>query len=96
MNENKWSFDDPQDTAVFTVRLIWEKRKPILFVYHDEEDGAWQFHTNREPKEEEASIISLSEIVALDLSISELADLPSGWFAWRSSVSKPWNRQLMK
>lgn len=69
MDDMNWPFDDPKNVAVFTVRSIWEHGKPILFVYHDEEDGAWQFHTDKELKEEEASIIALSEIVDIDSSI---------------------------
>lgn len=95
MNDENWPFDDSQNVAVFTVRSIWEKGKPILYVYHDEEDGAWQFHTEKEPKGEESSIISLSEIVKIDESIKELSNLPYGWCAWRGSKNDQWQRQKM-
>ncbi len=96
MNNPAWPFEDAPNVAVFTVRPIWEQNKPILYVYHDEEDGAWQFHTDREPKEEESSTITLSEIVKIDNTIKKLADLPCGWCAWRKSISNPWQRQKMK
>lgn len=55
MNVNNWPFTDPQNLAVFTVRSIWESGKPILYVYHDGGDGAWQFHTDREPNADDSS-----------------------------------------
>ncbi len=93
MNDNNWPFDDPLNVAVFTVRSILKQGKPILYVSHDEDDGAWQFHTGREPKEEESSIVALKSIVKIDESIKELADLPYGWCAWRESVNDPWKRE---
>lgn len=95
MNDENWSFNDPQNVAVFTVRSICEHGKPVLYVYHDEDDGVWQFHTDREPKEEDSSIISLGEIVKIDESVKELSDLPYGWCAWRASKRDPWQRQKM-
>ena len=37
------SFVDDLNTAVFTTKFILESQSPIMYVYHDEEDGAWQF-----------------------------------------------------
>ncbi|MCK5708515.1 MAG: hypothetical protein KAI43_12775 [Candidatus Aureabacteria bacterium] len=69
-----------------------EGKKTILYVSHDIEDGAWQFLTGEIPKEEEARILLLEEIVELDPSVSELADLPMGWFAERQNKNEPWSR----
>ncbi|MFH1434174.1 MAG: hypothetical protein ABIJ56_00520 [Pseudomonadota bacterium] len=91
-----WPFADPKNVAVFTVGSVWEKGRPILYVYHDEDDGARQFHADREPDIEEASILALDEIVKLDPSIAELTDLPLGWCACRESQESPWVRQKMK
>jgi hypothetical protein len=80
-----WPFDDPQNVAVFTTKQIIEKQKPILFVSHDEEDGAWQFHDGDLTSSEDARIVSLLQIVTIDPSIMDLADLPYGWEASRNS-----------
>jgi len=38
-------------------------------------------------------MICLHHIVDRDPTIKELADLPTGWCAWRDNVGDPWNRQ---
>lgn len=88
-----WPFAERRNTAVFTGKPVWQDGRPILFVSHDAEDGAWQFHADEEPVESEASIISLEEILALDATLAALADLPAGWRAWRSSKDDPWHRE---
>jgi hypothetical protein len=95
MRDTDWPFADPKNVAVYTVKSIWKLGKPILYVYHDEDDGAWQFHTDRVPNEEDSSVISLKRIVELDESIKELSDLPIGWCAWRASKKHPWQRKKM-
>lgn len=37
-------------------------------------------------------LVALRSIVRLDQSVTELADLPLGWHAWRASKSAPWQR----
>jgi hypothetical protein len=38
-------------------------------------------------------VVGLGSIVELDPSVCELADLPLGWRAWRSSKTEPWRRE---
>jgi hypothetical protein len=88
-----WPFADPRNVAVITVADILDARRPILSVWHDEEDGMWQFLTDDDaPDEAQARVVALDEIVALDPSVAELADLPLGWCAWRHAVGHPWKR----
>jgi hypothetical protein len=89
-----WPFSDPRKVAVFTTKSILERRVPILMVTHDEEDGAWQFLDGSTPMMEDGRIMGLEEIVSRDNSILELANLPEGWMAIRSSPSSPW--KIMK
>jgi hypothetical protein len=89
----KWPFTDTRNTAVFTTRGIIEEGKPILFVTHDQNNGAWEFHTRETVQVSEAKIVALDEIIVRDPSIVELADLPLGWSAIRNSVISPWKRQ---
>jgi hypothetical protein len=90
---NDWPFSDPPNTAVLSTREVMNGEKPILFVFRDSDDGAWQFHCHGEPKIESAVVIGLREIVSLDPTVLSLADLPVGWKASRSRVTAPWNRQ---
>ena len=90
----EWKFSDPPNVAVFVDRSIFKRDDWIAYVSHDDEDGSWQFH-NSEPgpaEESDIMIVSLQNVVQRDESIMELADLPEGWHAWRSSKSSPWQR----
>jgi hypothetical protein len=89
-----WNFSAPPNLAVIVNRKIIWGGDWIAHVFHDADDGGWQFHNN-EPgplSESDAAVVGLSEIVNLDSSVSELTDLPSGWQAWRKSPSSPWQR----
>jgi hypothetical protein len=87
-----WPFQDPQNVAVFTTKQVVKKRKPILFVTHDADDGAWQFHSGDMARDGDAMILALSEIVGIDPTVAELADLPLGYKASCISPSSPWKR----
>jgi hypothetical protein len=91
--EDDWPFRDPRNVAVFTTAQVFRLRQPILHVSHDDDDGAWQFHTGaQQVSAEDAMVVALREVVAHDPSICELADLPCGWFAERDSIGSPWRR----
>jgi hypothetical protein len=87
-----WPFKDPENVAVFTVRQIVRDGFPVLRVAHNSDDGAWQFLQWETPREEDAMILCLREIVDLDPTIRDLADLPLGWRAIRPSADSPWQR----
>jgi len=42
---------------------------------------------------EDAWIVGLGEVLNLDDTIAELADLPLGWMAWRATLTSPWQRK---
>lgn len=90
--EPNWLFEDPPNVAVITSTDIVHHGKPILFVSHDNDDGAWQFHTGENVLIDDAMIVALAKIVALDYSIQELADLPLGWIAKRQTANHSWMR----
>ncbi len=87
-----FKFKDEEDTIVFSSRQIINAKEPILYVSHDIEDGSWQFHNGCNVDFEQAVIVSLHEIVELDNSISQLANLPLGWIAIRESIDDEWIR----
>ena len=91
--EMDWPFDDPKNTATFTVRQIVREGHPILRVTHDSDDGAWQFLEWGTPRDEDAMIVGLGQMTRIDPSILELADLPLGWCAIRRTAAEPWLRQ---
>jgi hypothetical protein len=91
-----WPFADAPNTASFTSTHIFKQGMPILQVSHDENDGAWQFHSGQSVTTKDLMIVGLDEIVRLDASIAALADLPLGWQATRSSPSSEWVRKARK
>jgi hypothetical protein len=89
----EWVFADPKNVAVFTTAQAMRLRQPVLRVTHDDDDGAWQFHTGVQPvSTADMMIVALEEMVEHDPTISELADLPCGWFAERDNLGSPWRR----
>ncbi len=42
--------------------------------------------------EADAAVVGLGEIVQLDPTVIEVADMPPGWHAWRHSPLSPWQR----
>ena len=93
-NENwptdEWLFEDSPQTAVFTTRSITNKEKAVMIVFHDEEDGAWQFLDNGKICKEDAMIISLKEMIEIDPSIQQLAEMKTGYFAVRENTDSEW------
>lgn len=87
-----WPFEDPPNVAVFTTTAVVKGGSPILRVTHDDDDGAWQFHTGETVTAGDAMIVALRQIVKLDPSIGSLADLPYGWIATRDNVASEWKR----
>jgi hypothetical protein len=87
-----WPFDQPRNCAAFTLRQVMQKQEPILRVNHDAEDHGWQFFGSTGANIKDAMIVSLEEVVQLDLSVLEIADLPPGWHATRESTMHSWIR----
>lgn len=85
-----WPFEAPRNVACFTTHAVLDG-SPILEVYHDYDDGAWQFHA---AEEGEPAIVALEEVYRRDPSIGELHDLPDGWRALRTSPTDTWSRSL--
>ncbi|HEY3927531.1 MAG TPA: hypothetical protein VGL89_04080 [Candidatus Koribacter sp.] len=88
-----WIFPDSPHTNSFTIRDIMDRKLPIIRVFHDKDDGAWQFHGAQESRLEDAILVCLHCVVGIDPSLNELADLPLGWCAWREDPAFPWNRE---
>ena len=87
-----WPFDQPPDCAVITLRSIVTGGGSILHVTHDEDDHGWRFLGAGDAEESDATVVGLGEIVKLDPSVLEVADIAPGWHAWRRSKSSSWQR----
>ena len=88
-----WPFEDPPNVAAIATRAVMEGEEWIALVTHDDDDGSWQFHgQSREPDVDDARVVALHRVLALDPSVRELADLDYGWRAWRTAPDAPWQR----
>jgi hypothetical protein len=90
--DSDWPFADPKNVAVFNIGSVLRGDAPILHVSHDDDDGGWQFHGGGELSDDDAKLVSLHQVILLDPSLRELADLPLGWMADRDSNAAPWKR----
>ena len=92
MTDADWPFDQPRNGATFTLRSIAFGGAPILRVSHDADDHGWQFLDGQRVEPANAAVVALEEVVRLDPSVLELADLPPSWSATRATKSSPWQR----
>ena len=85
-------FPDSLNTAVFTTKFVVHDRKEITYISHDFEDGSWEFYSddNFDNYEDIVLILSLDEIIQLDISLLEVADFPLGFVATRRSKADDW------
>lgn len=90
--QNRFEFNEPLDSAVFTTKFVLEENREITYVTHEEEDGAWQFFSDDEFEDFEkvARIIALGEIIEMDKSILALAEMPKGYYAYRKFKESNW------
>jgi len=88
-----WKFPADPHAGVFTTRRIISGGERIVYVSHDIEDGAWQFHGASESKRDDALLVCLHHILDKEPAIGELADLPLGWSASRENPDAPWIRE---
>ena len=93
-----WPFADPPNVAVFTSTDVLDRGMPIVYVVHDEDDGAWQFHSINGPPVHDcdARVVGFKTVVSLDPSVVDLSDLGLGWCARRKTPKSPWHRERCK
>jgi hypothetical protein len=88
-----WPFDQPPTGAAITSRQVLHLSEPILEVFHSPGGHGWHFHTKGEFSMEDSLCVSMKTIVLHDFTVTEVADLPAGWMAWREAQGQPWKRR---
>lgn len=88
-----WPFDQPRNCATITMRQILEGEEPVLAAYHDADDHGWQFIGMTDANVDDGRIVGLGEMVEIDPSLLDIADLEPGWHAVRDARGKPWTRR---
>ena len=88
---NDWKFQDDPHLAAITQQHVMSGERPILLVSHDAGDGRWQFSDGSDSPSAPV-VVCMHHLVELDSALNDLADLPLGWQAWRTSQDEPWRR----
>jgi hypothetical protein len=88
----QWKFDQSENVAALTTRQVLEQRFPILRVVHHRDDHSWAFTcgTTRDPRD--IRVVGMGEIVGIDETLHQVADLLPGWGAWRDRAGGDWQR----
>jgi hypothetical protein len=89
--KNSTFSDDPRLGVITTAPVL--AGAPILMVSHDADDGGWQFLCGTTTDPTDGRIVHLEDIVAMDATVTQLADLPLGWVAFRKSAGGEWTRE---
>jgi len=87
-----WPFDQARNVATVTTRQVMLDKHPILSVVHYSEDDSWAFTCGTTNKSEDLMLVGMGEVIDLDKSLFEVADLPPGWCADRKSINDAWER----
>ena len=89
LKKKEFPFSDAPNTACFTCRHVLEEKKPIRYVSHDE-DGYWQFLCGGTHRQEDARVVSLADILEIDATMHDLAELDYGEYAEIEGPAEKW------
>jgi len=88
-----WKFSDTPHTRVYLSETVHKGTESVTYVSHDAEDGAWQFLGDSMDGGGGPVISCFHHPIDNDPTLSELADLPLGWYAKRSQPGEAWTRR---
>ena len=90
----EWPFEPPPPTAVLTTTYVTCDRMPILIVWRElgeDGDDVWQFHCgNGDYNPSKLQLVRLDELVALNPTLLNVAQLAVGQAARRGAIDEPW------
>ena len=88
-----WPFDEPENVTAITTRQVIEDGLPILCVVHYAHNHLWAFTCGTTSATEDGRVISMGAALAIDPTLRSVADLPTGYCAYREAVGAPWARE---
>jgi hypothetical protein len=84
-------FPDKLTTAVIVTKWVMHRYEPILYVFHHEDDGMWEFTGKTQGiEDDDYNVIRLDEVISLEPDLLDIADLPLGYKAVRRRARDPW------
>ena len=82
-------FQENLNTAVLTSKYVISGKSEIIYIAHHE-DGMWEFWGKDQIDESEIVVVALENIINLDPTVLEVADLPRQCNALRESRNDKW------
>lgn len=82
-------FKESLDTVVLTSKYVISGTSPIVYIAHHE-DGTWEFWGKEIIDESEIAVVSLRNIIDIDPTVIEVADLPAEFNAVRKTENDKW------
>lgn len=82
-------FKESLASVVLTSKWVMTRESPIVRISHHE-DGIWEFFGKENITEEEVIVVSLKQIIDVDPTVLEVADMPMAFNAFRQSVDTSW------
>ncbi|MGL1892177.1 MAG: hypothetical protein OCD02_11165 [Spirochaetaceae bacterium] len=89
----EWKFDQPQNSAAITTKQVLEDGFPILSVIHYIDDHSWGFFCGTTDDEKDGRVLGMQEVINIDNTLLDVADLCPGWKASRVSIDSHWVRK---
>jgi len=91
-------FKENDNIKVFTTKFILTDKKDITQVFHEVRNAGWYFYSDDFFDDGEAwrKTITLREIIYLDSSVIEIADLEKGYGAHRRFKGDKWVIEKIK
>ena len=91
-------FQEPANTAVFTTKFIVNENKPITLVRHNVDDSTWEFFSDDKYDNiaDVAKIIGIGQVIKIDSSVLEIADMKLGYYAHRKTKQDSWEIEKLK
>lgn len=85
-------FKKENKTAVFTTKFVTEDQKTVTYVIRDAGDGVWQFFSDDKYKDFDkvVKIVGLGHMITNDETLTQLKDLPIGYYATRKNKLDKW------
>jgi len=86
---------DKGNFDVLSTRFVLFEKDPIIYVYYQEEEGLWEFIGSHSLEESDYIVVSIDELLEVDLTILELVDLMTDTYAYRESKDVKWRRDKL-
>jgi len=91
-------FKEPSNTAVFTTKFVVDDKRPITLVRHNPDDSTWEFFSDDKYNDfkDVAKIIGLGQLIKIDSSVQQIADMKLGYYAHRKTKQDNWTVEKLK